>query len=148
MKLFYSENPAFHIKHSQKFRYHNLRDVHCLVMNNIRALWYHPSGTFYRSLKILNSCYICANQNDIMILGFFKTMSMWQTSSIVVCNTSWEARTTISKSFNFPKSYFTYNHSITFLHDFVIVRELQHNWRMLEFWGLKKNVGGLIAPSR
>ena len=48
--FFYSENPAFHIKHSQEFRCHNL-DVHCLITNNIHALWYHPSGTFYRSLK-------------------------------------------------------------------------------------------------
>ena len=57
---------------------------------------------------------MCAYQNYIMIFGFLKTMSMWQTSSIVVCNTSWEARTAFSKSFNFPKSNYAYNHSITF----------------------------------
>ena len=63
--------------------------------------------------------YVHIYQNYVVIFGILKTMSMWHTSTIVVCNTSWEARTAFSKSFNFPKSNYAFNH-ITFLHNFVI----------------------------
>ena len=51
VKLFYSANPAFHIKHIQEIGLYRLKHVHCLITNNMRVLWYHPSGTFYGQLE-------------------------------------------------------------------------------------------------
>ena len=51
LQFFYSANPAIRRKHIQEIWLYRLNHVHCLMTNNIRALWYHPSGTFYGQLE-------------------------------------------------------------------------------------------------
>ena len=50
-KLFYSDNPAIRRKLIQEIWLYRLKPVHCLMTNNIRALWYHTSDTFYDQLE-------------------------------------------------------------------------------------------------
>ena len=50
-RFFYSDNPAIRRKHIQEFWLYRLKHVHCFMTNNIRALWYHPSGTFYGQVE-------------------------------------------------------------------------------------------------
>ena len=50
-QFFYSAYPAFHIKHIREFWKCTLKVVHYPMMKNIRALWYHLSGTFLSWLK-------------------------------------------------------------------------------------------------
>ena len=49
--FFIREKAAVRRKHIQEFWLYRLKHVHCLMTNNIRPLWYHPSGTFYDQLE-------------------------------------------------------------------------------------------------
>ena len=90
---------------------------------------------------------MCAYQNYIMIFGFPKTMSMWQTSSIVVCNTSWEARTAFSKSFKFAKIKLCLYSQHNFFARFCILYEncsiFEQCWNF-EIW--RKMLGVWLLP--
>ena len=70
-KFFYSDYPAFRRKRMQKIWLCQSKHVHCLMANNIRALWYHPSGTFYGQLEnidIVPYVRISRKYDDIWIL--------------------------------------------------------------------------------
>ena len=121
-QFFYSANPAFHIKHIQEIWSYRLNYVHCLMTNNIRALWYHQSGTFYGQLENMDFVpYVCISRIYYYIWILWNNVNVSHPDSRGV-NLAWRSNS-LSK---FLLKFLNFQHSLIMLK---ITYEFQKRWK-------------------